>query len=51
MRQCIETEAMYASEYPFVDYGSDLTVMSELEKGVKIQKLKESPADAKLQPD
>lgn len=36
MRVCLETEALYASEYPFVDYGCDLHIMAEMEKGVKL---------------
>ena len=36
MRLAFEREAIYASEYPFVEYGVDLQVMAELEKGVKV---------------
>ena len=36
MRLALETEASYAAAYPFVEYGLDLGVMAELEKGVKI---------------
>ena len=39
MRLAIEKEAYYASNFPFVDYGCDLELMSELEKGVKMTKL------------
>lgn len=45
MRIAIEREAMYASEYPFVDYGCDLTLMAEMEKGVKIERLHEGKHD------
>ncbi len=31
MRLAIEREAHYAAVYPFVDYGSDLAIMSQLE--------------------
>jgi len=33
MRLAIEREALYAAEYPFLEYGQDLDVMAELEKG------------------
>lgn len=36
MRVSFETEALYAAEFPFVDYGSDLAIMAEMEKGVKL---------------
>lgn len=39
MRVAIEREAMYAADYPFIDYGTDLTLMAEMEKGVKIERL------------
>jgi len=47
MRVCLETEALYASEYPFVDYGCDLHIMAEMEKGVKLQKLTRTETDAR----
>lgn len=34
MRLAIEREFIYASEYPFIDYGLDLKIMSEMEKGI-----------------
>jgi len=34
MRLAIEKEAMYAARFPFVDYGADVALMAELEKGV-----------------
>ena len=34
MRIAIEKEAMYAAKFPFVDYGADVELMAELEKGV-----------------
>jgi hypothetical protein len=49
MRLAIEREAHYAATYPFVDYGSDLAIMSQLEQGVKIERLKRSEADMKEQ--
>lgn len=49
MRACIEAECMYAAEYPFIDYGSDLAIMSQLEAGVKITKLEDRwPEDTQL---
>jgi hypothetical protein len=47
LRAALETEAMYAAEFPFQDYGSDLTVMAEMEKGVKLQRLCVTETDAK----
>jgi len=45
MRASLEMEAFYASKYPFVDYGADLKVMAELEKGVKIEKYHRTAED------
>jgi hypothetical protein len=50
MRVAIEQEAYYAAEYPFVDYGADLALMSELEKGVRLERIPRSEADAKPNP-
>lgn len=50
MRMAIEHEALYAAEYPFVDYGCDLYVMAEMEKGVRIEKFHEREADVKAEP-
>lgn len=36
MRLGIEREAQYASRYPFVEYGLDLPIMAELDKGIRI---------------
>ena len=47
MRACIEAEALYAAEYPFVDYGADLGIMSQLEAGVKVEKLNRTEQDSK----
>lgn len=46
MRTALEQEAMYASEFPFVDYGCDLKTMADMEKGVRIEKLNERTPDA-----
>ena len=46
MRLALECEAIYASRYPFIEYGQDLEVMAELEKGYKIMKLTETAYDA-----
>ena len=48
LRICLETEALYASEIPFIDYGSDLHIMAKMEKGVKLQKLYRTESDSKL---
>lgn len=37
---------MYASEFPFIDYGLDLRLMSEIEKGIQMVKVKRSDIDA-----
>lgn len=46
-RLALEMEAKYASQFPFVDYGSDLHVMAEMEKGFKLTKLSPSTIDSK----
>ena len=42
-------EAIYAAKFPFVDYGCDLNVMAELEKGMRIEKLHETDADVNME--
>jgi hypothetical protein len=37
---------MYATDFPFIDYGLDLKVMAEMEKGIKLVKVRRSDADA-----
>jgi hypothetical protein len=32
-------EIMYAAEFPFCDYGTDLNIMAEMEKGIQLQRL------------
>ena len=39
MRAALETEILYAADFPFCDYGSDLNLMAEMEKGVKLKRL------------
>lgn len=34
MNLAMESELMYAQQFPFIDYGGDLHLMAELEKGV-----------------
>ena len=46
MRLALERELLYAMDFPFVDYGVDLRLMSELEKGVQMYKVKRSDIDA-----
>jgi hypothetical protein len=48
MRVAIETEALYAAEYPFVDYGCDLAIMSQMEAGVQLEKFHRTEVDTKL---
>lgn len=46
MRLALERELLYATEFPFVDYGLDLRTMAEIEKGIKMVKVKRSDIDA-----
>lgn len=46
MRMALERELLYAQDFPFVDYGKDLKLMSEIEKGVKLVKVPRSDIDA-----
>ena len=39
MRMAMELEALYARDYPFLNYGIDLKTMAELEKGVRVDRL------------
>ena len=39
MRLAFEREALYASTFPFVEYGLDLPIMAELDKGIKIKQI------------
>lgn len=45
MRLAMEREQLYAADFPFIDYGCDLRLMSEIEKGVKMVKIKQSDID------
>lgn len=42
----LEREALYAMDFPFVDYGLDLHQMAEMEKGIYVTKLTRSDIDA-----
>jgi hypothetical protein len=46
MRLALEREAIYASEFPFVEYGLDLSIMAELEKGIRVERLSNTEYDA-----
>ena len=48
MRMAFEKEMLYARQFPFVDYGIDLKIMAEMEKGVRITKLSNVPTDTDL---
>ena len=50
LRAALELEISYATRWPFLDYGMDLNIMSELEKGVHIQKLADKEGDSKVTP-
>jgi hypothetical protein len=45
MRLAFEREANYASDFPFIEYGQDLHIMGEYEKGEKIEKITETEYD------
>ena len=45
-RLAIERELLYAQDFPFIDYGLDLNVMAEMEKGIKMTKIKRSDIDS-----
>jgi hypothetical protein len=34
MRLAMERELLYATDFPFVDYGIDLRLMADMEKGI-----------------
>ena len=42
----MEMELDYADDFPFVDYGVDLQIMAETEKGVKVTQLTRTDYDA-----
>lgn len=46
MRMALERELLYAQDFPFIDYGCDLRIMSEMEKGVQMAKIRRSDIDA-----
>lgn len=50
LRIALEREAMYATEFPFIDYGVDLDTMAEMEQGIRIEKLNTTELDAKMPP-
>ena len=45
MRLAMQMELLYARQFPFVDYGIDLDIMAEMDKGVRITKLSNVPTD------
>ena len=48
MRIAMEAEMIYAHTFPFMDYGIDLELMAEMEKGVRITRLSNVPTDTAL---
>ena len=40
-----EREMLYAAKFPFVDYGIDLKLMAEREKGMQLTRLTSKPVD------
>jgi hypothetical protein len=51
LRLALEREILYATEFPFIDYGTDLNIMAEMEKGIEMKKLKRSDVDANPPPE
>ena len=47
MRLAIEREAMYGAKFPFIEYGVDLNVMAEFDKGIQVTKITTTEYDAK----
>lgn len=45
MRLALEREAIYASEFPFIEYGIDLAAMAELDKGLRTVRITGSDYD------
>ena len=45
MRLALEKELLYATDFPFIDYGKDIKLMSEIEKGIQLVKVKGSDID------
>ena len=45
MRLALEREALYASEFPFIEYGIDLVAMAQLDKGVRVEHITRSEYD------
>ena len=45
MRMAMEAEYIYAAEFPFVNYGIDLETMADEEKGIRMTRLTQKPAD------
>lgn len=48
LRASLELEVIYAQRYPFCDYGTDLNIMAELDKGVRITRLADTEGDSKV---
>lgn len=46
MRLAFERELFYAMSFPFIDYGCDLRLMAEFEKGIEIKTIQRSQLDA-----
>ena len=45
MRLALEREAIYASKFPFVEYGLGLNVMADLVNGVKMEYISRTDYD------
>lgn len=50
MRLAFEKEALYAAEFPFIEYGQDLQIMAELEKGIQVNMLTRTEVDTNPPP-
>ena len=45
MRMSMDMEMQYASIHPFIDYGIDLQLMADMEKGLRVTKMSQVATD------
>lgn len=46
MRLAMEVECLYATQYPFVDYGIDIGQMGDIDRGVQLKTMTRTDVDA-----
>jgi predicted TIM-barrel fold metal-dependent hydrolase len=51
LRLAIERDLLYASDFPFVDYGQDIAYMAEIEKGIELNRVVRSDIDSNPPPE